>query len=126
MATGSRFSGSAVRRNVVSTALPRPNQRSAIIAAGFLLFGESVASARLVGALFVAATGFLLFRIVVLARCGRATGLAAGATGSGTVIVGDGGDIPGGSTTLIQGTGLDAGGVGSGVVILGSGGGVGD
>lgn len=51
----------------------------AIIAAAFLAFGESVASARLVGALFVAATGFLLFRIVVLARCGRATGLAAGA-----------------------------------------------
>ena len=50
----------------------------AIIALGFLLFGESIASARLVGALSVALTGFLLFRIVVLARCGRATGFAAG------------------------------------------------
>lgn len=50
----------------------------AIVAAGLLVFGESIASARLVGALFVAATGFLLFRIAVLARCGRATGLAAG------------------------------------------------
>jgi 4-amino-4-deoxy-L-arabinose transferase-like glycosyltransferase len=50
----------------------------AIIAAGLFLFGESIASARLVGALSVAATGFLLLRIVVLARCGRATGLAAG------------------------------------------------
>ena len=49
-----------------------------IIAVGLLLFGESIASARLVGALFVAATGFLLFRIAVVARCGRATGLAAG------------------------------------------------
>ncbi len=50
----------------------------AIIAAGLLLFGESIGATRLVGALFVAATGFLLFRITVLARCGRATGLAAG------------------------------------------------
>ncbi|WP_343897180.1 ArnT family glycosyltransferase [Craurococcus roseus] len=50
----------------------------AIIAAGLLAFGESIASVRLLGALFVAATGFLLFRITVLARCGRATGLAAG------------------------------------------------
>lgn len=50
----------------------------AIIALGFLVLGESIASARLVGALFVAATGFLLFRIVVLARCGRITGFAAG------------------------------------------------
>jgi 4-amino-4-deoxy-L-arabinose transferase-like glycosyltransferase len=49
-----------------------------IIAAALFLFGESIASARLVGALFVAATGFLLFRLVVMARCGRATGLAAG------------------------------------------------
>ena len=50
----------------------------AIIAMGFLVFGESIASVRLLGTLFVAATGFLLFRILVLARCGRATGLAAG------------------------------------------------
>jgi hypothetical protein len=50
----------------------------AIIAAGLAAFGETVASARLVGALFVALTGFLLFRVVVLARCGRAAGLAAG------------------------------------------------
>jgi 4-amino-4-deoxy-L-arabinose transferase-like glycosyltransferase len=50
----------------------------AIVAAGLAVFGESIASARLVGALFVAATGFLLFRIAVLARCGRSTGLAAG------------------------------------------------
>lgn len=50
----------------------------AIIAAGLLVFGESIASVRLLGALFVATTGFLLFRITVLARCGRATGLAAG------------------------------------------------
>ena len=50
----------------------------AIIATGFLVFGESIGSARLVGALSVALTGFLLFRIVVLARCGRATGFAAG------------------------------------------------
>ena len=50
----------------------------AIIAAGLAAFGESIASVRLLAALFVAATGFLLFRITVLARCGRATGLAAG------------------------------------------------
>ena len=50
----------------------------AIIAAGFLVFGESIASARLVGAIAVALTGYLLFRIVVQARCGRAAGLAAG------------------------------------------------
>jgi Dolichyl-phosphate-mannose-protein mannosyltransferase len=51
----------------------------AIITVGFLVFGESIGAARLVGALSVALTGFLLFRIVVLARCGRGTGFAAGA-----------------------------------------------
>ena len=65
----------------------------AIIAAGLFLFGESIASARLVGTLFVAATGFLLFRIAVLARCGRPTGLAAGALYAGHSV------LPGGLAT---------------------------
>jgi hypothetical protein len=62
----------------------------AIFVAAFLLFGESIASARLVGALSVAATGFLLFRIAVLARCGRATGLAAGLLYVGHSVLPDG------------------------------------
>jgi len=65
----------------------------AIVAAGLFLFGESIAAARLVGALFVAATGFLLFRTVVLARCGHAAGLAAGLLYVGYTV------LPGGLAT---------------------------
>jgi hypothetical protein len=70
-----------------------PGGAPAIVAAGLLLFGETIASARLVGALFVAATGFLLFRTAVLARCGRAAGLAAGLLYVGYTV------LPGGLAT---------------------------
>lgn len=48
-----------------------------LIALAFALLGESIAAARLLGAVAVAATGFLLFRTVVLARGDRLTGLMA-------------------------------------------------
>ncbi len=50
----------------------------ALFAATFALFGESLASLRLLGVLAVAATGFALHRGVRAAGAGRATGLAAG------------------------------------------------
>jgi 4-amino-4-deoxy-L-arabinose transferase-like glycosyltransferase len=49
-----------------------------LIALGFLVFGESIASVRLLGALAAAATGTLLFRALVLAGGGRLAGLTAG------------------------------------------------
>ena len=50
----------------------------ALFAAAFALFGESLASLRLLGVLAVAATGFALYRGVRAAGDGRPTGLAAG------------------------------------------------
>ena len=50
----------------------------ALFTATFALFGESLASLRLLGVLAVAATGFALHRGVRAAGAGRATGLAAG------------------------------------------------
>lgn len=52
----------------------------ALFAAAFGLFGESLASLRLLGVIAVAATGFALHRGVRAAGGGRATGLAAGLT----------------------------------------------
>ena len=54
-----------------------PVGASALVAAAFSIFGESVATVRLLGAIAVAATAFLLFRTVVAARGERVTGIAA-------------------------------------------------
>jgi 4-amino-4-deoxy-L-arabinose transferase-like glycosyltransferase len=50
----------------------------ALFAATFALFGESLASLRLLGVVAVAGTGFALYRGVRAAGCDRPTGVAAG------------------------------------------------
>ena len=50
----------------------------AMVAASFAILGERIAAVRMLGAVAIAVTAFLLFRAVVLARGERLTGLAAG------------------------------------------------